>query len=72
MQLDITHLFHDHKCDIDSKFSISGINNNIHEILDMIVVVPLPHNGNPFFEIKVIPDESVKELKKLIFLLNGK
>ncbi|WP_413172344.1 AAA family ATPase [Anabaena azotica] len=77
MQLDISHLFHDHKFDIDSKFSISGINNNIHEILDMSVVVPLSQNGNnslsPFFEIKVDPsDESFKELNKLHFSVKWK
>jgi AAA15 family ATPase/GTPase len=74
-QLDICHLFYGHEIKPGSKFSISAINNNTQEKLD-ILIATLPENNTSYgYDETHISEENVSskneyldEFKKLAFI----
>ncbi|MFM2064516.1 MAG: hypothetical protein RLZZ507_4187 [Cyanobacteriota bacterium] len=66
-ELDICHLFYDHQFDIDSQFSISGINDNIKEEFYVKVLNLQLQIDNNLEELDKLDKESKKAIIEKLF-----
>lgn len=73
-QVDIRHLFYGHQIEDKSKFSISGINDNTQEELDVLIHTPRSYNTISRYEKTDIYEEdaSFDKLNKLILSVKWK
>jgi AAA15 family ATPase/GTPase len=73
-QVDIRHLFYGHQIEDKSKFSISGVNDNTQEELDVLIHTPRSHNTISRYEETDIYEEdaSFDKLNKLILSVKWK
>ncbi|TAE59927.1 MAG: DUF2813 domain-containing protein [Nostocales cyanobacterium] len=73
-QIDIRHLFYGHEIENNSQFSISGINDNNQENLDVLIHNPRSHNTISRYEETDIYEEdaSFNKLNKLIISVKCK
>ncbi|MTJ15612.1 MULTISPECIES: ATP/GTP-binding protein [unclassified Dolichospermum] len=61
-ELDICHLFYDHQFDIDSQFSISGINDNLKEEFSVSIGSIKLHIDADLEELEELDEEKKREL----------
>jgi hypothetical protein len=63
-ELDICHLFYDHQFDIDSQFSISGINDNLKEEFSVSIGSIKLHIDADLEELEELDEEKKENLLK--------